>query len=168
MQGVVAVAAEEPVVAVAAVERIGAALAHQHVVAGGAAEHVDVVVAIDGVGKLVAGEVDGAGEDRRRRHDLDMGAGGQRVVHGREHAVERAFARRLDDDVGQAVDDVPVVAGAAGHVVLAGAAVELVVAVAAVESVVAGNAQQHVVAAAAVERVDRRHCRRWCWRARCR
>ena len=80
VQCVVAGAAEQAVVAVAAVERIGAAQAHQHVVAGGAAQHVGVVVAIDGVGKLVAGEVDGAGEGRRRRHDLDMGAGRQRVV----------------------------------------------------------------------------------------
>ena len=87
------------------------------------------------------------------RHDLDLRAGCQRVVHAREHAVERAFACRLDDHVGQAVDDVPVVAGAAGHVVLAGAAVEPVVAAAAVEVVVAAKADQHVVAAAAVERV---------------
>ena len=59
----------------------------------------------------------------------------------------------LDDDVGEAVDVVDVVAVAAVHLVVADVAVEPVVAVAAEQRVVAGEAGQVVVAVVAVQDV---------------
>ena len=93
------------------------------------------------------------------RQELDLRARRQREVDAGVDAVDGALARAFGDRVGGAGDDVGVVAGAAGHVVLAGAALQPVVADAAVEIVVAGFAQQEVVAVAAVAGCRRRRRR---------
>ena len=67
---------------------------------------------------------------------------GEAVARERGSHLVGARARRLGDDVAQAVDDVGVVAGAADHGVVAGAAVERVVAAVAVQHVVAAQPRQ--------------------------
>src|SRR5215471_10149668 len=98
------------VVAVAAAHGVGAGLAIEQVVAG---------VAGDLVGECAADAGAGAGQQHEvldvRRQDV---AGGRAV-----HAVVTA-ARGFDDDVAGIVDDIDVVAHAAGQLVDAALAVE--------------------------------------------
>ena len=85
-------------------------------------------IAVDGVGELVAGEVDGAGAERvGGRHPLDADPGRQPIAHAGVHAIERC-ACAGDDRIVGVVDEVDVVAGATLHGVVADAAVERVVA----------------------------------------
>ncbi|CAF0856079.1 unnamed protein product [Rotaria sp. Silwood1] len=122
--------------------------AHQHVGASAAVQHVVAAVAGDGVAQRVAGAVDVAVAGQHQRLDV----GGQCVVDAGLDDVG-AFARVLDDEVTGVVDDVGVVAQAAGQHVGAGATVQHVVAVVAgdeVDEAVAGavdgvGAGQHQV-----------------------
>jgi hypothetical protein len=77
----------------------------------------------DLVGRAVADEVDSRGPEERVV--LDEGRP-RRQRHGRADLV-RSAARALDDLVGEVVDEVGVVAAAAGHRVRARLAVERVV-----------------------------------------
>ena len=122
--------------------RIGGAVEHVGIVTGAAGENVGAGVAGENVVELVAGAVDvgAAGQGQV----LDVLAEG--IVDGRLHLV-RAFVRVLRYRVGNVIDDVGVVAGAAVHGIAAGAAVQGVVTAAADQVVVATTADQHVVAA---------------------
>ena len=90
---------------------------------GAAVERVVAAVAGDDVGIAIAGAVDvgAAGQGQV----VDIGA--ERVADRRLHHVG-AFAESLGDRIADIIDDVGVIAEAAGHGVSAGAAVEGVVA----------------------------------------
>src|SRR5262249_49097231 len=121
---VVAGAADELVVAGAAVEGVVAGAAGKRVVGGRAGHQV-------GVG--AAGEVDrpGAGEGVV----LDVGDGvGEAELRP---DLIGALARLFHDAVGGVVDDIDIVALAAGHRVRAGAAINRVIAVGTGERIVA-------------------------------
>ena len=113
----------------------------EDVVAAAAVQRVVADAAGDGVGELVAGQrqAGGAGDGE----EFDLRTGCQRVVGAGQHGVG-AFADGLGHHVERVVDEVGVVAGAAGHAVGAGAADQRVVAGAADQRVVAGAADDGV------------------------
>src|SRR5262249_35551834 len=98
------------VVAVAADHGVGAGLA---------VDDVGGVVAGDLVGRAVAGAVDWIGPGQDQVLDVDR----QRVAHRRFDGVGAALGG-LDDNVAGVVDEIGVVAGAAGHDVGAAHAVD--------------------------------------------
>ena len=112
---------DEGVVAGTADHAVGAEAAIEPVVAPGAIEPVGRGIAGDDVVEPLPGGVDrrGAGEGNA----LDM-LGARRIGDGGFDVVGGTAARGLDGEIAGVVDDVGVVAAAAGHGVDAGAAVE--------------------------------------------
>jgi hypothetical protein len=138
----------------AAVEGVVAGVADEVVGAGEAGELVVQLVAGEGVVERVAGAVDlEAGEQLQV---LDVGA--ERVGDG---ALDRVGAagqagHALRHGVALVVDEVEIVAGAAGHLVGAGAALQAIGAVVAGQGVVQGAAGKAVVAGIADDGVGKR------------
>src|SRR5262245_6562755 len=145
--GVVSGAAGHLVRPAAAVERVIAAAAREYVAAARAVENIGRAIAGQRVGECVAGAVGGG-----PKQDQLFEIGTERVVDRRFYAVD-ARASGFRNLIADLVDDIDVVAVAAGHPIRAGVAVQRVVAVAADERVVAGAAAEHVVAAVAIKRV---------------
>ena len=142
------------------VEAVGARASGQRIDAELAVDCVGGVVARDHVVDVVAGAVDGAGDE----HEIVDPC--WQDIRGRSARDVEAAVLYLDDDVAAVVDEIDIVASAAIHTVNARAAVERVVAVEAYQRVVAGEAVDRIAAARAGERivaggtVDRRRRRR--------
>ena len=122
VQGVTARAAVQAVVAVQAAEQVGAAVAREHV--------VHRIARAAEVGAARQGQV--------------FEIGGQDEGHAGLHGVA-AFSSGLNNLIGQGVDDIGVIAGAAGQGVGTGPAVQGVVAGQAAEAVIGTVAGQEVV-----------------------
>ena len=116
--------------------------AEQLVAAVAAVEDVVAEVAAHRVAVGVAGEIDRrVTEVESGCQQLDISPGGQGEAHGTPDGVD-ALAAAFVDRVRDAVDDVGIVAGTSGQLVVAAAAVDDVVAVVADDLVAAGIAGQ--------------------------
>ena len=142
---------EVGVAVLATVHDIGATIARQHIGPRAAGQMVDRVVALDGVGQVVAGTVD----RRRAGQGQVLEEGSQRVAHGGVHRVDAAVVDAeggvLAHGIAGIVDGVGVVAGAAEHRVGAAAAVQRVDAASADHVVVAVEAVELAAQAAVAE-----------------
>ena len=117
-------------------KRVVAGIATEQVVPRSAVQPVLSLVSQDDVVRCVARAVEVG--DARQGQVLDVGA--QREADGAEDDVVKTFAGILRHLVQHAVDDIPVIAFAAGHAVIAGPAIKGVVAVAAEQGIAAAIA----------------------------
>ena len=150
---------EIAVVALAAEQDIVAAQADQDVVAAFAVERVGARIAEELVAELVAGEVErGRAAPIDRRQDLDLAPRRERVARRGEHQVSGPLAGQLDHLIAGIVDDIDVVADAAGQRVRRGRAEQQIVGVQAVYGDRRGRgaaAGQSILEAVARRRVRR-------------
>ena len=138
---------QERVVAVAAMGRVHVARM-KRIVACQAMQDAARAVSVQNVVERVASALLALRTGKREVLDVVD----QSVRHTGLHAVG-AFIDVLVDDVGGDIDDIDVVAGAAGHRIAASAAIEHIVAGVADQCVVAAVSVENVVAGTAAQRV---------------